>query len=208
MPDSRFSTKVLTASLSLIFAISSQVLAQDPEADPEFFGLPAGTEIVVSMDNEINSMSASVDDTFTVTVSEPVEVDGEIMLPVGTIIEGRVLNAAKAAYGRKDGVLEVEFQTLYLERGRKRAIKGTLEREAPEDDDHFDVIAMLGGGAAGGVAGSAAAKGKGALIGTAIGVTTGLGAVLLRKGKDIRILEKENFRVRLTHSVSLPARGY
>lgn len=201
--------KALAAIFFLIFAFSIQIRAQDDPPDPDFYGLPAGTTITVRMDNEINTKSASVDDTFTVTVADPVEIDGLVVLPAGTVIEGRITEAKAASFGRKDGVLEVRFETLYIDSGRSRAIDGIPERDQPHSDRNAsDLFTAIGSAAAGGVLGAAAAGGKGAVIGAGLGTGGGLGAVLLRKGSELRIRENEEFRVRLLKPVSLPARGY
>lgn len=200
--------KHLLTSL-LIFSIYSQVLAQVRTDSEAFYGLPAGTRITVRMDNEINSVSSSVDDTFTATVSEPVKVDGDVVLPTGIVLEGRVTKAKKAAIGRKDGVLEVRFETLYLDRDRKRAIEGVLEPLGNSGhSSSFDLLAVLGGAAGGGLIGTAAGSGKGTLIGAGLGIGVGLGAVLFKKGADVHIAANEEFRVRLTKPVPLPAKGF
>ncbi|HUF05208.1 MAG TPA: hypothetical protein VMM38_13665 [Aridibacter sp.] len=209
MIDYRIKAAALAANFLLIFAINIQIQAQDEPPDPDFYGLPAGTKIKVRMDNEINSGSSSVNDTFTVTVSEPIEIDGMVVLAIGTVIEGRVTEVKSASAGRNDGMLEVVFETLFIDAERKRDIEGVIERVAAnETSDTGDILIALGSTAAGGILGSAVAGGKGALIGAGIGAGGGLGAVLLKKGSEMRIKENEEFRVRLTKAVSLPARGY
>lgn len=209
MIDNRTRAKALAASSLLIFALSIHPRAQEEPPDPDFHGLPAGSEIKVRMDNEISSKSSSVNDTFTVTVSEPVEIDGIVVLPIGTVIEGRVTKVRPASAGRTDGVLEVVFETLFIDAERKRDIEGLIERDAAEEEsDAGDILIALGSTAAGGILGSAVGGGKGALIGAGVGAGGGLGAVLLKKGSEARIRENEEFRVRLTRRVSLPVRGY
>ncbi|QQS42556.1 MAG: hypothetical protein IPM63_06380 [Acidobacteriota bacterium] len=209
MIDYRIKAKALAASSLLIFALSIQIRAQDEPADQNFHGLPAGSEIKVTMDNEINSKSSSVDDTFTVTISEPIEIDGIVVLPIGAVIEGRVTKVRPASAGRTDGILEVVFETLFIDAERKRDIEGLIERDAADEQSNTgDILIALGSTAAGGILGSAVGGGKGALIGAGIGAGGGLGAVLLKKGAEARIRENEEFRVRLTKPVSLPVRGY
>lgn len=209
MIDYRVKAAVLSASFFLIFAFNFQIQAQDEPPDPKFYGLPAGTKIKVRMDNEINSESSSVNDTFTVTVSEPIEIDGMVVLAIGTVIEGRVTEVKSASAARTDGTLEVVFETLFIDAERKRDIEGVIERDAADgSSEKGDILIALGSTAAGGILGSAIGGGRGALIGAGIGAGGGLGAVLLKKGSEARIKENEEFRIRLTKRVSLPIRGY
>lgn len=209
MLDYRINALALAAKFLLIFAFSFQIQAQDEPPDPRFYGLPAGTKIKVRMDNEINSRSSSVNDTFTVTVSEPIEIDGIVVLAIGTVIEGRVTEVKSASAARSDGTLEVVFETLFIDAERKRDINGVIERDAADESSGTgDILIALGSTAAGGILGSAVGGGRGALIGAGIGAGGGLGAVLLKKGSEMRIRENEEFRIRLTKAVSLPVRGY
>lgn len=209
MKPNRDATAVFAAQVLLIFAFSGQHYSQDPAPNRRFYGIPAGTEITVKMDNEINSRSSRVDDTFTVTVSEPVEVDGAVVLPTGSVIEGRVTSVRKAAAGRKDGSLGIIFETLILGNDKSRPIEGVIEREDEEPETHAaDILTVIGGTAAGTVLGTTLGSKSGTLLGSAVGGGAGIGMVLLKKGSEFRIRADEEFRVRLTRSVELPAIGY
>ena len=81
----RLATKIF-AFFSLIFVSFISVNAQTDS----IYQLPAGTKIRVRMDNEINSKVSGVNDTFTATIAEPVKVREAVVLPIGTIIEGRI----------------------------------------------------------------------------------------------------------------------
>ena len=174
------------------------------------YSLQAGTVFRAEMDNEINSKVASVNDTFTATISAPVKNRETVVLPIGTVIEGRVTKVSPAAFGGKSGVLEIEFQRIKLTDGSKRDIEGVLVKKLEADSTRTaSILTILGGTAAGGIIGGAAAKsGGGALIGAGIGLGAGSGAAYFRKGKNLSIKADEEFEIKLTKAVTLPVRDF
>ena len=93
------------ARVSKIFAVSFLLfvnfIAVFSQSD-SIYRLPAGTKIRLSMDAEINSKVSSVDDTFTATVSKPLTVRNAVVLPAGTVIEGRIIKVSNAGFGGKN----------------------------------------------------------------------------------------------------------
>jgi hypothetical protein len=199
------STKIFVFIFSLfIISISAQ-----QTTDESIYTLQAGTAIQVKMDNEINSKVSSVNDTFTVTVSKAVVVRETEILPVGTVIEGRITGVKPASTGGADGSFEVRFETLRLTNGVKRQIEAVLaNQEKPKSSNTFNILSVIGGTALGALIGTATQKENGALIGAGIGAGVGTGAILMRKGKEERIKTGEEFEIRLNKQVTLPVEDY
>jgi hypothetical protein len=203
MINRRQTTKVF-AFLFLFFASFLHLSAQD-----SIYQLEPGTKIRVSMDNEINSKVASVDDTFTTTIAEPVRVRETIVLPVGTIIEGRITKVERASGGGKGGTLSVRFEMIRFENGEKREIEGVLSNELKAaSSQKTSILAVLGGTALGALLGTVSKADNGALIGAGIGAGAGTGVALARKGKNVRIKTDEKFEIQLTKQVTLPVLDY
>ncbi|MBS1792908.1 MAG: hypothetical protein JSS81_03590 [Acidobacteria bacterium] len=202
MNISRTTTKVF-AFFFLIFAGFISGRSQD-----SINVLEAGTKITVSMDNEINSEVAGVDDTFTTTVAEPVKIRETIVLPAGTVIEGRVTKVEHAAGGGKNGAISVRFETIRFENGEKRAIEGVMVNEPKAASSKTSLWAIIGGTAAGALIGAVTGAENGALIGAGVGAGAGAGASLLKKGRDVRIRTDEKFEIKLVKQVTLPVRDY
>jgi hypothetical protein len=199
-------TKIF-AFFYLLFA--SLILTQAQTADDSIYNLPAGTKISVQMDNEINSKVSSVGDTFTTVIAEPVRVREIVVIPIGTIIEGRVLKVKPAAVGGKNGTLEVRFETLKFPTGEKRNIEAILVNELKAGSSKTaKALAIIGGTAVGGFLGAVSKTDNGALIGAAIGAGAGTGVAFLKKGKDVKIETDEKFEIELTKEVTLPVRDY
>ena len=199
----RQTTKIF-AFLFLFFASFLAVESQD-----SIYRLEAGTKIRVSMDNEINSEVAGVNDTFTTKIAEPVRVRETIVLPVGTVIEGRVTKVKRAASGGKGGILSVRFETLRFENGEKREIEGVLVNELKAASlQKTSILTVIGGTAIGALLGAVSKAENGALIGAGIGAGAATGAALVRKGKNVRIRTNEKFEIELKKQVILPVQDY
>src|SRR5215475_3006216 len=95
----RFGTAKVFAFFILIFVIVIPLSAQTDS----IYRLPAGTRMSLRMDGDIGSKFSSRDDTFLTRTAAPVVVRDVVMIPAGTVVEGRILNASKAAFGGKSG---------------------------------------------------------------------------------------------------------
>ena len=192
----------------LLFVIPMLLQAQTKVSD-SIYTLPVGTRIRVKMDNEINSKVSSVNDTFTVTISSPVVVRDVEMLRVGIVIEGKIVDVKAASTG-KNGNFDLRFEKLQLSDKLRRDIDASLVNAviAPKSSPLFKTLAIVGGTAIGAIFGNFAKNGSGALIGAGIGAGAGTAAVLLKKGKDVRIKANEEFEIRLNSEVILPAEDY
>jgi outer membrane lipoprotein SlyB len=162
------------------------------------------------MDNEINSKVSSVNDTFTVTVSKPVVVRETEVLPIGTVIEGRITEVKRASIGGADGNFVVVFETMRLPNGAKRDIEaGLVDFEEPKKSNVVrNLLSIFGGAGIGALIGAASGKENGALIGAGIGAGAGTSAAVLQKGREARIKSDEEIEIRLNKDVTLPVEDF
>lgn len=201
----RLATKVF----AFIFLLFVNFTFLNAQTDSSIYQLQAGTIMRLQMDNEINSKVASVNDTFTTTLTVPVKVQEMVVLPVGTVIEGRVTKVKRASYGGRGGSLEVSFQTLQLLNGGKRGIEGVLVTKLKaETSQTANVLTILGGTALGGIVGAVSRSQNGSLIGAGVGAGAGTSVAFLRKGSDVKIRAAEEFEIKLTKNVNLPVQDY
>jgi uncharacterized spore protein YtfJ len=159
------------------------------------------------MDAEINSLVSSVNDTFVAVVAKPVTVRETVVLPVGTVIEGRVSGVSHAGLGGQGGKLDVVFETLKISNVLQRIDGVMITQIRAESSRTFNLLSILGGVAAG-VAVGASNSTRAALIGAGIGAGAGTCIALLRKGKDVRIRKGEEFEIELKKEVLLPVLDY
>lgn len=199
----RRKTKI-AATCFLLFVISNTAIAQTS------YELPSGTKFLVRMDNEISSKVSSKDDTFTATIFQPVRISETAVLPIGTIIEGRVTKVERASAGRKNGALEVRFETMRFDDGETREIEGILTTplKAKPVSQLADVLSVAGGTVIGALIGAVSKSGRGALIGAGVGAGAGGGIAYLKKGKDVKIKADEKFEIEITKNVVLPVEDF
>jgi len=196
-------TKIF-ALILLFFASFSSVKSQD-----SIYQLQSGTKIRLRMETEINSNVSSVNDTFITRIAEPVVVRETIVLPAGTIIEGRVTKVERSSTGGQSGKMEVVFETLLFADGIKRSIEGDLVNQLKaESIRKSNILTIIGGTALGAVFGAVSKTENGSLIGAGIGAGAGTSIALLRKGKNVRIKSDEEFEIELKKAVNLPVRDY
>lgn len=196
--------QLVTVSL-LIFASSLFVTAQTDS----IYRLPAGTRIRLKMDVELSSRVASVNDTFTAKVARSVTVRDVVVLPVGTVIEGRVDSVSMAAAGGHNGELDPVFESIRFENAQPRKIEGELvDKLISPSSSMTTVLSIIGGTVIGAVLGAVSKTNNGALIGAGVGAGAGTSVALLRKGKDVRIRTGEEFEIELKREVLLPVLDY
>jgi len=172
------------------------------------YTLQKGTIISATVENPVNSRSSNANDTFTAKVSKPVLVNQIEILPVGSLLEGRVLKAKPASFKGRNGELEVKFEYLILPNGKRRQIDADLINfSLPKSENRLGLFTSIFGGL-GALIGAVSAEGKGALIGAVSGLAIGVGVVVFQKGKEISIGANQQIEIRLNQDVILPATDF
>lgn len=184
---------------------------------PVLYTVASGEKIRVRLEDELNSKTAKVGDTFTTKTTEPVyATSGETVIPVGSTIMGRVDAVSPAKKGGKAGSIDASFYEVRLPNGTRRAINGTLtslnsddaksnnEGTASGDDRKNDKLIFIGGGAGGGaILGAAVGGGKGALIGGIIGGIAGAITENQTRGEEAKVEAGTAFGVQLNQAISM-----
>lgn len=197
-------TRNLAVLFLLIFANSLSSYAQSDS----IYRLPEGTRITIKLDVELSSKVASVNDTFFASVAKPVTNRERIVLPEGTVIEGRVVEVERAGAASKNGEIEVVFETLRIAGQIRRIEARPVVSVSTRSSNAFSFLSILGGAAVGTALGSASNSSSGALIGAAVGAGAGTGVALLKKGKDAKLRKGQEFEIELKREVTLPVLDY
>lgn len=154
--------------------------AAEPEAAPEAAPAPArremripqGVSLRVRLDESVSTRKDRAGDGFTATLSRPVVVRGETVIPAGTRFRGHVTVAE--ASGRLKGrpVIALTLDSFHLGGREYRLRTSSVERVGPRHKKRNAIL--IGGGAGLGAAiGAIAGGGKGALIGGLAGAGAG-----------------------------------
>ncbi len=158
------SALVSTSAFAQAVALPQPPLVQQPasaayDAAPLEGVLPANTEVIVTMNDDVSSKSHKLGDKFSLTVDQDVKVDGNVVIPRGTRAVGQITaRSGRGGFG-KSGKMNVEFRYIDLN-GRRIPIEGR-HRQAGEGRTAATVGAVFAAGVIGGVI----VKGKNASIG-------------------------------------------
>lgn len=174
---------------------------------PTMASVPAGSVLMLSTDNTLDSKTAQVDDTFTATVVDDVRVGERILIPAGSTVRGRVTEAVAAKRGAGNAKLSIAFDTLELESGYKTQIIGTFQQVTESKKKRN--AAVIGGSAAGGaLLGRILGKDtKGAVIGSIIGGGIGTAVVMGKEGEQVSIPAGTPFEIHLDEAVKVPSKA-
>jgi hypothetical protein len=170
--------------------------------------VPAGTDITVMTNDNIDSNSASEGQTFSADVAENVTgSNGQVVIPKGS--EADLVIRRVASQGKVTGNSEL---VLDLQSVRVNGRRYTISTEDVSQENHEGLGAnkrtaeMVGGGAVlGTLIGAVAGGGKGAAIGAVTGSAAGAGAQVLTRGKSVKVPAESKLSFKLDQPLSLQA---
>jgi hypothetical protein len=136
------------------------------------YTIPAGTAISVRLIDSLDSGRNKVGDTFRATLNTPVRADGEVVIPAGVNVEGRVVDASNA--GRFSGHSELKLElTKLTSHGSVYPLQTQTYDRADQGRGKGTAETVGGGAAIGAIIGAIAGGGRGAAIGTIAGAGAG-----------------------------------
>jgi len=83
-----------------------------PFQDPQ--NLPAGTLLTVRTKNPISAENPDANGTFEAIVDQPVVIEGNQLVPLGTMVSGRVESARASNLKRNRGYVRLTLETIQL----------------------------------------------------------------------------------------------
>lgn len=194
---------LLTIGIAVAQESDSKLVSQGTSAtNPDQITLPAGTKIPLVLKQTIWTKNARENDAVYAETNFPVVVDGKLVVPVGTYVQGKITRLQRPGKVKGKAELLVNFTTLIFPNGYTVMLPGAVDNAPGVDANVKDKEGTLGGPAAKGkdtgtivsnagtgaaIGALAARSGKGAGIGGAAGAAVGLATVLFTRGPDLRI---------------------
>ncbi len=191
-------------SLAIVMAFVVPVLGQ------RVVTAPVGTVIALRMDTNLSSDSSRVGDRFAATVFRSAVVDGRVVVPENTKVEGHVTGVTPTDRGRA-GTLAVTFDRLVFPAGDSVLIHGTLTtlneegRRNIERDTRYQedagrtrrAVAFLGAGdGSGATIGVAGRRAETTTVGAILGTLLGNGDKAdVRPGAEFGMMVERSFTV-------------
>lgn len=171
-------------------------------AAPRVVTVPEGTIVAIRLVDPINTAQAHAGDTFRATVSSPVMVGDETVIPADADVEGQIVNAASAGHFTGQSALALTLSRLRM--GGKTYTLRTNQYDKQGSSRGKRTAATVGGGAAlGAIIGGIAGGGKGAAIGAGVGAGAGTGVQAATKGQQIELPSETVLNFRLESALNV-----
>ncbi|MBS1794409.1 MAG: hypothetical protein JSS81_11175 [Acidobacteria bacterium] len=175
--------------------------------------IPTDTELIVELNDELGTERSKEGDKFTGKIVSPMELNG-------ALIEGRVSKIQKPGRIKRRAEMLLSFDRIVLTEGRwsnfnailtevlpvkgdnvKRVdTEGTVEGKSSIKDDSIKVGASTGTGA---LVGVIVGGPVGAAVGAGVGAAFGVGAVVVERGKQIRLNKAQQLRIKSTYETQI-----
>jgi hypothetical protein len=170
-------------------AQSSAPPAPTPVPLPQKVTVPSGTQLSIRLNDEVDSEKAQVGDVFHGSLSAPVSIGDETVIPTTADVEGRVVDVKSAGRFAGQSVLTLELTKLTMN-GKAYSLQTSQWTKSGNGRGKSTAAKVGGGAAVGAVLGGIFGGGKGAAIGAAAGAGAGTGVSAATKGQQI-ILKPE-----------------
>jgi hypothetical protein len=166
--------------------------------------IPQGTHLLLRMMNSLSTRTAKEGDQVYLETVSPIAANGQILVPVGSYVQGTVSQAKRSGRvsGRADLAIHLDRLTLaggkslqfspHLasvdSNGTGQKVEGNegTVKQAPGHGEDAARIAILAGSGAG-IGGIADRSWRGAGIGGGAGGAVGLATVLLTRGREVEL---------------------
>src|SRR5580704_10177985 len=166
--------------------------------------IPQGAHVLLRMENSLNTRTAQEGDFVYLRTAVPIANAGEIAVPAGSYVQGKVTEAKRSGRVKGRAKLAISLETLTLASGKVykfsphlssvdsgdsgQKVEGsenTVEQAPGHGQDAERIAILAGSGAA--IGGLAERSWKGAGIGSGVGSAVGLATVLLTRGKEVEL---------------------
>jgi len=157
-----------------------------PPPPPQKVTIPAGTQLTIRLNNPLDSERNQVGDSFHGSLSTPIVIDGQTVIPSGADVVGRVADVRSAGRFAGNSVLTLELTSLSVN-GRTYNIQTNQWTREGKGEGKNTATKVGVGTAAGAILGGIFGGGKGAAIGAATGAGAGTATAAARKGQQIQL---------------------
>ena len=165
--------------------------------------IPAGTEIQVRMIDSINSKSSRIGSLFHSSLYVPITAGNQVVIPKGTDVYIKLVNAKSAGSIKGSSELEVVLDHLVVQGQSIPLNSSSVRHKSGSRGEQTAKRTVLGGGA-GAIIGGIFGGGRGAAIGAGVGAGGTLAYQALTKGPEVRISAQTNLDFTLAEPFQVP----
>jgi hypothetical protein len=173
-----------------------------PPPQPKQVEIPVGTSVTIRMIDSIDSAINHTGEIFHASLDAPIVVDNEIVVPTGTDVYVKLVEARSA--GHLSGRSELGLELVRMQFQGRSYVLASNEYQQVGTSRGKRTAETIGAGAAIGAAiGAIAGGGKGAAIGAGVGAGSGTAVQVLTKGKQVKIPSETKLDFRLEQPVEV-----
>jgi hypothetical protein len=182
--------------------------------------IPKGGHVLLKMVNSVSTRTAREGDQVYLQTAVPIAIDGQIVVPAGSYVQGIVSHAQRSGRVAGRAELGVRLETLTLASGKVLKFsprlssvdaEGTDQKVVGEEDklkqgadhakDTAQIAIMAGSGAAIGALADRSWKGAG--IGAAVGGAVGFATVLMTRGREVELKQGSTLDVVFDRAIAV-----
>jgi len=175
-------------------------------APPVYVTVPAGTRISVRMIDGVDSTKNHAGDRFQASLQEPLTVDGNVVVPKGSDVYGRLAESKESGKFSGRSQLQLELTGVVVNGQTVPVVTGEYELTG-KSRGASTAKRTIGGAAVGSIIGAIAGGGKGAAIGAGVGGGAGAGSEIITKGDQVKIPSETLLEFTLQQDLSIPNAG-
>ncbi|HEX6939955.1 MAG TPA: glycine zipper 2TM domain-containing protein [Longimicrobiales bacterium] len=187
---------------------------EEPRARPRPVTLtvPTGTQFAVRLEETLSTETNQPGDPFTAVVDDPiVSADGDVLIPAGATVRGRVTAAEKSDRVGETAVIKVAFESVSFG-GRSYPLQASVVEANPERRTRTpaktQAAKVAAGAAAGAILGQVLGKDtESTLKGAAIGAAAGTAIAMGTSDVDAVLPAGSRMVIRLDAPVDVPRSG-
>jgi hypothetical protein len=164
--------------------------------------IPEGSTVAIRLIDPIDTKTAENGDTFRASLSAPLVVDGQTVVPSNADVEGRVVDTKSAGRFRGQSSLTLELTRLTVN-GQSYGLQSNQWTKQASSTGKKTATKVGVGTALGAIIGGIAGGGKGAAIGAATGAGAGTGVQAVSGGEEITLPSETQLNFTLARAVSV-----
>lgn len=184
-----------------------------PSSGEPIILIPTDTELVIELIGDLNTDQNKEGDKFQARIVSPNEING-------AIIEGKIVKIQKPGRVKRRSELSLSFDRILLSETRwsnfsatliqvlpikgdnisKVDVEGTVEGQGSLKGDAVKVGAATGTGA---VVGAVVGGPVGAAVGAGVGAAFGVGAVVVERGKHVKLTKGQQMRIKTAYETQI-----
>jgi hypothetical protein len=175
--------------------------------------IPRDTELILELQDDLSTERSREGDKFTAKVVSPAELSG-------ATIEGHVSKVTHPGRIKRRSELNHSFDRILLGDNRWSNMSGTLIEVMPVKGDNIkrvdsegtaigqsslksDAVKVGGAAGAGLITGAVIGGPVGAAVGAGVGAAFGVGAVVIERGKHVKIAENQQIRIKTAYETQI-----